>query len=198
MIWRVYQNRKEEARAAVVGCKIPRKENSPIFGFFSRPPLPVSPGSPEFHPWWIKTGAPAKIGLITTFSRVYPKKAITRRVNRKIAESTRNQRVFFSRYRAANYDTSHYPHSSSSWTVGAVVGSCRTKRGMRRVRIRYMQCLFCIRLTSQASPSAKGQFESPDSLLTIFIHLYTRPPAQAPERLYCATSAISAGGGMQG
>ena len=29
---------------AVVGCKIPRKENSPIFYFFAPPPLPVSPG----------------------------------------------------------------------------------------------------------------------------------------------------------
>ena len=35
---------------AVVGCKIPRKENSPIFCFFLRPPLPVSPGSPEADP----------------------------------------------------------------------------------------------------------------------------------------------------
>jgi len=43
------------------------------------------------------------IGSIKTFSRVYPKKASTRRVNRKIAESTRNQRVFFSRYLAAKY-----------------------------------------------------------------------------------------------
>ena len=34
----------------VVGCKIPRKENSPIFGFFSRSPLPTSPGSPEVDP----------------------------------------------------------------------------------------------------------------------------------------------------
>jgi len=38
------------AAAVVVGCKIPRKENSPIFGFFLRPPLPVSPGSPEVDP----------------------------------------------------------------------------------------------------------------------------------------------------
>jgi len=52
----------------------------------------------------IKTGAPdKKNGLIVTFSRIYPKKASTRRVNRKIADSTRNQQVFFSRYLAANY-----------------------------------------------------------------------------------------------
>jgi len=37
------------AACSVVGCKIPRKENSPIFLFFrSPPPLLVSPGSPEF------------------------------------------------------------------------------------------------------------------------------------------------------
>jgi len=35
---------------AVVGCKIPRKENSPIFRLFSRSPLPVSPGKPEVNP----------------------------------------------------------------------------------------------------------------------------------------------------
>jgi len=44
-----------------------------------------------------------KIWLIETFSRVYPKIASTRRVNRKIADSTRNEQVFFSRYLAANY-----------------------------------------------------------------------------------------------
>jgi len=44
-----------------------------------------------------------KIGLIKTFSRVYPKRSSTRRVNRKIADSTRNQQVVFSRYLAANY-----------------------------------------------------------------------------------------------
>jgi len=38
--------------------------------------------------------------LLAGFTR---KKASTRRVNRKIADSTRNQRVFFSRYLAANY-----------------------------------------------------------------------------------------------
>ena len=38
--------------------------------------------------------------MLAGFTR---KKASTRRVNRKIADSTRNQRVFFSRYLAANY-----------------------------------------------------------------------------------------------
>jgi len=36
--------RDRERARAVVGCKIPRKENSSIFRFFSRPPLPASPG----------------------------------------------------------------------------------------------------------------------------------------------------------
>jgi len=70
---------------------------------FVRPPVPLSPGSPELTRRSIKPSAPdKKIGLIKTFSRVYPKNASTRRVNRKIADSTRNQRVFFSRYLAAN------------------------------------------------------------------------------------------------
>jgi len=53
----------------------------------------------------IKPSAPEnKIGLIKTFSRVYPKKGEhTPGKKRKIADSTRNQRVFFSRYLAANY-----------------------------------------------------------------------------------------------
>jgi len=38
--------------------------------------------------------------MLAGFTR---KKASTRRVNRKIADSTRNQRVFFSRYLAAIY-----------------------------------------------------------------------------------------------
>jgi len=58
-----------------------------------------------------------KIGLIETFSRVYPKKASTRRVNKKIADSTRNQRVFFSRYLAANYGDGE--DASSMVTAGA-------------------------------------------------------------------------------
>ena len=40
-----------QVRLSVVGCKIPRKENSPIFFyFFAPPPLPVSPGSPGADP----------------------------------------------------------------------------------------------------------------------------------------------------
>jgi len=51
---------------AVVDCKIPRKENSPIFRFdLCAPPVPVSPGSPELTRRLIKTSAPdKKIGLI--------------------------------------------------------------------------------------------------------------------------------------
>ena len=75
--------------------------------YFAPPPLPVSPGSPEADPMIDQNRRSEKkrIGLIKTFSRVYPKKASTRRVNKKIANSTRNQRVFFSRYLAANDGT---------------------------------------------------------------------------------------------
>ena len=64
---------------------------------------------PRVHPRLtrrlIKTSAPDKkrsgcLKLLAGFTR---KKASTRRVNRKIADSTRNQRVLFSRYLAANY-----------------------------------------------------------------------------------------------
>jgi len=47
----------------VVGCKISRKENSPIFFYFFAPPLPVSPGLPEADSTMdrnIETGAPEK------------------------------------------------------------------------------------------------------------------------------------------
>jgi len=78
-----------------------------ILMYFAPPPLPVSPGSPEADPMIDQNRRSEKkrIGLIKTFSRVYPKKASTRRVNKKIANSTRNQRVFFSRYLAANDGT---------------------------------------------------------------------------------------------
>jgi len=90
----------------VVGCKIPRKENSPIFFYFFSRPLFLFPWvNPRLTRRWIKTGAPDKnnsgwLQLLAGFTR---KKASARRVNRKIANSTRNQRVFFSRYLAANY-----------------------------------------------------------------------------------------------
>jgi len=58
--------------------------------FFTPPPVPVFPGLPEVDPTIDNNKRPGfkKIGLIETFSRVYPKKASTRRVNRKIADST--------------------------------------------------------------------------------------------------------------
>jgi len=57
----------DEWLRGVVGCKIPRKENSPIFRFvLCTPPVPVFPGSPELTRRLIKTNAPdKKIGLFT-------------------------------------------------------------------------------------------------------------------------------------
>jgi len=96
------------ASITVVGCKIPRKENSPIFLLFScPPPLPVSPGSPEVDPTIDQNKALDKKNRVDwkLLAGLTRKKASTRRVNRKIADSTRNQRVFFSRYLAANCGT---------------------------------------------------------------------------------------------
>ena len=63
------------ASPAVVGCKIPRKENSPIFVFLCTPPLVFPRVYPRLTRRSIKPSAPdKKIGLIKTFSRVYPKK----------------------------------------------------------------------------------------------------------------------------
>jgi len=89
----------------VVGCKIPRTENSPIFLFFGRPPLPVSPGYPEVDPTMDQNRRSGlkQSGWLKHLAGFTRKKASTRRVNRKIANSTRNQRVFVSRYLAANY-----------------------------------------------------------------------------------------------
>jgi len=52
------------------------KRTRRFFLFFRAPPLPVSPGSPEADPMIDQKQALRikKIGLITTFSRVYPKK----------------------------------------------------------------------------------------------------------------------------
>ena len=99
----------------VVGCKIPRKENSPILWFFFGPPPSCFPGFTRGWPDDRSKHAPGKkksdwLKLLAGFTR---KKASTRRVNRKLAHSTRNQRVFFSRYFAANYGTYHIQGTSS-------------------------------------------------------------------------------------
>jgi len=69
------------------------------------PPLPVSPGLPEVDPTIdkIKCSGYKKLSLLKLLAGFTRKKASTRRVNRKFADSTRNQRVFFSWYLAANY-----------------------------------------------------------------------------------------------
>jgi len=78
-----------------------------IFWFFWRSPVPVSPGLPEVHPTIDQNKRPGekKSGWLKSLAGLTRKKASTRRVNRKIADSTRNQRVFFSRCLAANYDS---------------------------------------------------------------------------------------------
>ena len=52
------------------------KEKSPMILFFSHPPLLVSPGSPEVDPMidQNRRSGEKKMGLIKTFSRVYPEK----------------------------------------------------------------------------------------------------------------------------
>jgi len=60
------------------GGKNPRRKICGFFCFFfpPPPPLPVSPGSPEVDPMidQNRRSGLRKIGLIKTFSRVYPKK----------------------------------------------------------------------------------------------------------------------------
>ena len=74
--------------------------------FFFSLPLPVSSGWPEVDPTidQNRRSGLKKSGWLKLLAGLTPKKGNTRRVNRKIADSTRNQRVFFSRYLAANYD----------------------------------------------------------------------------------------------
>jgi len=54
-----------------------------------------------------------KIGFIETLAGLTRKKASTRRVNRKITDSTRDQRALFSRYLAANYASCRLQNSDS-------------------------------------------------------------------------------------
>jgi len=73
--------------------------------FYAPPPFLFPRVYPRLTRRLIKTGAPEKkywvdSKLLAGFTR---KKASTCRVNQKIAIFTRNQRVFFSRYLAANY-----------------------------------------------------------------------------------------------
>jgi len=88
----------------IVGCKIPRKDNSPIFFYFCAPPPSCLPGFTRGWPddWSTQALRIKKSGWLKLVAGFTRKKASTRRVKRKIADSTRNQRVFFSRYLAAN------------------------------------------------------------------------------------------------
>jgi len=82
------------------------KRNLAYFSiFFTPPPVPVTPGLPEDDPTIDENKRPGfkKLGWLKLLAGFTRKKASTRRVNRKTADSTRNQRVFFSRYLAANY-----------------------------------------------------------------------------------------------
>jgi len=80
-----------------------------FFFVFLRPPVPVSSGLPEDDPTidQNKRSGLKKLGWLQLLAGFTRKKASTRRVNRKIADSTRNQRVFFSRYLAANYGNTY-------------------------------------------------------------------------------------------
>jgi len=70
---------------AVVRCKTPRKENSPISDFFRAPAFLFPRVIPRLTRRWIKTGAPDKnkSGLLKLLAGFTRKKASTRRVNRK-------------------------------------------------------------------------------------------------------------------
>ena len=152
-------------KSSVVGCKIPRKENSPVFLFFWRPPpLPVSPGvHPRLTRRWIETCAPdKKSGWLTLLAGSTRKKASTRRVNRKIADSMRNQRVFFSRYLAANYELNEYllkaksPPRSSTWPATEYV----------KQRVSSCQCLAIYRVNPhQIRLSQQALLSTPTQLL---------------------------------
>jgi len=74
--------------------------------FFVPPPSCLSGFTRGWPDDWSKQALQIKktSGWLKLSAGVTRKKASTRRVNRKIADSTRNQRVFFSRYLAANYD----------------------------------------------------------------------------------------------
>jgi len=107
----VYSTRRPTTHVYEVGGKRcrwlqdPRKENSPIFWFSFAPPPSCFPGLTRGWPddgskQALRIKKSSWLQFLAGFTR---KKASTRRVNRKIADSTRNQRVFFSRYLAANY-----------------------------------------------------------------------------------------------
>jgi len=104
-----------ESVSTVVGCKIPRKENPPMFRFFGTPPPSCFPGFTRGWPddWKKQALRIQKLGWLNLLAGFTRKKASTRRVNRKLADSTRNQRVFFSRYLAANYGVSRCLHMFS-------------------------------------------------------------------------------------
>jgi len=122
--WRLAQARLRAARSPYVPrpsltARYLEKTTRRYFDFFAPPPLPVSPGSPEVDPTIDQNKCPEKrkLGWLTLSAGFTRKKGSTRRVNRKIADSTRNQRVFFSRYLAANYGGASARLRLTAWDV---------------------------------------------------------------------------------
>jgi len=96
------------------------KKSRLVFDFFHAPPFLFPRIYPRMTRRLIKTSAPdLKLGWLKLLAGFTRKKASTRLVNKKIADSTRNQRVFFSRYLAANY----VPTRVQNRTAVAMLGS---------------------------------------------------------------------------
>jgi len=82
-----------------------KRKLADFFYCFRAPPPSCFPGFTRGWPddWSKQARRIKKSGWLKLLAGFARNKASTRRVNRKIADSTRNQRVYFSRYLAANY-----------------------------------------------------------------------------------------------
>jgi len=106
------------------------KKTRRFFDLFCAPPRSCFPGFTRVDPTidQTKRSGLKKSGWLKLLAGFTRKRASTRRVKRKIADSTRNQRVFFSRYLAAKYAGRH----DSAQAIGSLGPNLKPRVHPRR------------------------------------------------------------------
>ena len=98
-----------------------KRKLADVFIIFTPPPLPVSSGSPEADPMTDQNRRSElkKSGWLKLLAGFTRKKASTRRVNKKIADSTRNKSFLFkvscSQLRFCHIPTAGFLQPKSGW-----------------------------------------------------------------------------------
>jgi len=137
------QRKRISCKGQAAGCRrwlhdTSKRKLADFLICFAPPPPSSFPGFTRSWPdhWSKQALMIKKIGLIQTLSQVYPKNGEHAPCKSKIADSTRNQRVLFSRYFAANYERtqSRDVWAGPSFTVSQSINQ-RSSQGHTRARI---------------------------------------------------------------